>query len=128
MIQGDTVNDSHAEVIARRAFMHWIYDELCNAAQQAAINPSHSPQQPKGSAFIGQEDGLFHAAEDVTYHMYISQLPCGDACVYQSLQQMSCSSESKPFENHTSAMDTQPPETKRQRVKRRLTISQPGTW
>ncbi|KAI8138465.1 adenosine deaminase/editase [Fennellomyces sp. T-0311] len=61
--QGQLVHDSHAETIARRGFLSYVMDQ------------------------IGKPDGPFRATGEgrvilrpgYTFHMYISQSPCGDA-------------------------------------------------
>lgn len=73
--QGDLINDSHAEVIARRALLAWLYDELMAAAQQ-------EPQQDKqgSTIFVLNANQQFELRQGVQLHMFISQPPCGDAC------------------------------------------------
>ncbi|KIJ56582.1 hypothetical protein M422DRAFT_218058 [Sphaerobolus stellatus SS14] len=62
---GDTVHDSHAEILARRGFIRWLLSELCNSSSSEWIEPKSS--------------GRWGLKKDVSLHMYISTLPCGDA-------------------------------------------------
>ncbi|BFF94095.1 tRNA-specific adenosine deaminase 1 [Drosophila madeirensis] len=63
--KGFILNDSHAEVLARRAFLRYLYHEL-------------------------EYDRIFHwdakrrsfeLSEHVEYHFFSTQTPCGDACI-----------------------------------------------
>ncbi|EJD01278.1 uncharacterized protein FOMMEDRAFT_141947 [Fomitiporia mediterranea MF3/22] len=68
-LRGDALHDSHAEVLARRAFIRWLHEEV-----QRAVHAS------KGSMWIKQRtDGKWELGEGVKLHMYISTVSCGDA-------------------------------------------------
>lgn len=94
---GTLLNDSHAEALCRRAFIHFLIREMASALRdhipQAQTHPSANPAIPghvpskslPGSVLEAQmETGTFHVADSVTLHMYVSQPPCGDACVFQA--------------------------------------------
>ncbi|KAL5527549.1 hypothetical protein ACEPAG_6350 [Sanghuangporus baumii] len=67
--RGDALHDSHAEVLARRAFVRWLYEES-----------QHTMHASNGSQWIERcEEGKWRLKEDVKLHMYISTVPCGDA-------------------------------------------------
>lgn len=117
----DVLNDSHAEVIARRAFLRWIYTELDSvAAGCAAVSPSmadcsssalsdemlqdahpmrlpgalsaedagKAEQQPgkqrssRQPLFERTASGKFRKRGLWQLHMFITQPPCGDACIF----------------------------------------------
>ena len=67
---GDLVHDSHAEVIAKRAFVLYLIEEV-------------------SKAFEGQENTIFEVTQpkkvklksDFTFHFYSSFPPCGDATI-----------------------------------------------
>lgn len=61
---GDILHDSHAEVIARRGFMKFLLDQVNN--------------DQKDSPFYLQDE-KFALKSEYSFHMYISQSPCGDA-------------------------------------------------
>lgn len=118
-VQGQTVNDSHAEVIARRALLRWIYHEI----QDAILTPAQDDktlQHPGGSQILCRvPDGRFRMAHGITLQMFISQLPCGDACIYPAWH---CSRDTG------AAMPPRDAEDRAvvPRVKRQLTKAQPG--
>lgn len=65
---GTIVNDSHAEVFARRGFLLYLYDNLERSLKN------------EPSIFL-QESGKFVLKEDIVFIFYSSQLPCGDASI-----------------------------------------------
>ncbi|XP_012083426.1 tRNA-specific adenosine deaminase TAD1 isoform X2 [Jatropha curcas] len=92
--RGDIVNDSHAEIIARRALMRFFYSEIQCLAQISKHGNDNGSQQLQSD---DDRNCLFHLEQDVSsqgkfklragwqLHLYISQLPCGDASVSSPL-------------------------------------------
>lgn len=64
---GDALHDSHAEVLARRAFRRWLTEELQRALK--ANSASYWLQQSIDSA-------KWTFREDAEIYMYISAVPC----------------------------------------------------
>lgn len=64
---GDILHDSHAEVLARRGAIRWIYEEVLRWRQGK-----------ESSDWIERdgEDGLFGLKPGVQVYMYVSTLPC----------------------------------------------------
>lgn len=67
--RGDIINDSHAEVICRRAFLRYLYEQLEN------VMKSKSEIFCKTGADI-------HLQNDVKFHFFTTQVPCGDAAIF----------------------------------------------
>ena len=65
---GNAVNDCHAEVVARRAFVKYLYVQLkhCVKGRESVFT--------KASI-----SGKCTLKDDVSFHFYISTAPCGDA-------------------------------------------------
>ncbi|KAH8400548.1 hypothetical protein KR222_006182 [Zaprionus bogoriensis] len=80
--KGFILNDSHAEVLARRAFLRYLYNELLKAAKQE-----------EDSIFSWKpEEAHFVLSDHLDFHFLSTQTPCGDACILE--EQDECS-ESK---------------------------------
>ncbi|KAJ2830220.1 hypothetical protein GGI24_001960 [Coemansia furcata] len=94
---GDTVHDSHAEIVARRALLVYLMKQL---QQSKTAAPCESPKvfdlQPDGTKY------RFGHYGQLLLHLYTSQCPCGDASV-ESL---------KTAKDNTDEM----PQTKRRRI------------
>ena len=85
---GCILRDTHAEILARRAFRRYLLDRLEIFFKNG---------KEKDTTFRGTDSsGLAICREDVRYVMYVSQAPCGDACI------TSCSS-SKSWNLQTGA-------------------------
>jgi tRNA-specific adenosine deaminase 1 len=108
----DVINDSHAEVITRRAFVAWVYQQLQLAVElhkqtqqdagpsQLQAEPRHKQQrqqqqQQQGTALAPScrpafvwclDTRKFRLNSGVKFAMYVSQPPCGDASIYSSEQ------------------------------------------
>lgn len=81
-VDGTTVNDSHAEVIARRSlvrFFHYHLAILLNGKTDAK------------SIFVQKErQGKIQLRDGVKVHFYVSTAPCGDAAIFVNESLTSC--------------------------------------
>ncbi|XP_037948985.1 tRNA-specific adenosine deaminase 1-like, partial [Teleopsis dalmanni] len=76
---GLILNDSHAEVLARRALLRYFYAELRKAIEN------------KLSIFQWNAEKLFFTLKrELSFHFISTQTPCGDACI----EDESCDEES----------------------------------
>ena len=67
MDDGTVLIDCHAEVLARRTFLHFLYSQI----------------QVRESEFLeSSEDGLLQLKADIKVILYISKPPCGDGTVF----------------------------------------------
>ncbi|KAJ2008107.1 hypothetical protein H4R26_000382 [Coemansia thaxteri] len=73
---GDTVQDSHAEIVARRALLVYLMNQLATASE-ATDGDSTVFGQRSGSTKYQFGNGGQH----LLLHLYTSQCPCGDATV-----------------------------------------------
>ncbi|KAI8319028.1 hypothetical protein GQ54DRAFT_266015 [Martensiomyces pterosporus] len=71
---GDSVHDSHAEIIARRAFVVYLMDQLKEAMDGKGNEGS-------SSIFERNRDDGSRYCLNLRIHLYTSQCPCGDATV-----------------------------------------------
>lgn len=74
VMDGTRINDSHAEIIARRGFLRYLYHQL----QIFYANP-------ESTNCIFQRrtaDQKVRVKKSVQFHLYISTAPCGDARVF----------------------------------------------
>ncbi|CAG5115588.1 unnamed protein product [Candidula unifasciata] len=71
--KGDVLNDSHAEVLARRAFLRFLYTEL-GKAYQATSEVFLPPSAELGNRCL--------LRPDVAFHFFTSHTPCGDASIF----------------------------------------------
>lgn len=106
-LKGDIVNDSHAEIIARRALLRYFYFQiryLSEIYKKCRDNNENIQLQADDAAKVscldktgfGQE--TFKMKQGWELHLYISQPPCGDASVASDMypSQGSLSTEDIP--------------------------------
>ncbi|XP_059039670.1 double-stranded RNA-specific editase B2 [Mustela lutreola] len=70
--QGLVVNDCHAEIVARRALLHFLYAQL-------ELHLSKRREDSEHSIFERSKDGGYRLRDNVLFHLYVSTSPCGDA-------------------------------------------------
>ncbi|GER40048.1 adenosine-deaminase family protein [Striga asiatica] len=88
---GDVVNDSHAEVIARRSLLRYFYTEI------ECIMKRYTTSSHTNGSLVDMNSCIFHLTSDklgqgkfkllpgLQLHLYVSQLPCGDASLSSQL-------------------------------------------
>ncbi|KAM9294601.1 double-stranded RNA-specific adenosine deaminase [Gastrophryne carolinensis] len=87
-LRGETVNDCHAEVIARRGFIRFLYDQLLK----------YDPKNLESSIFQEAPNNLLRVQPGVTFHLYISTAPCGDGALFdKSCSDQPCHEGTKHF-------------------------------
>ncbi|GFG33071.1 hypothetical protein Cfor_12096 [Coptotermes formosanus] len=73
-VQGASLNDTHAEIIARRCLCDFIYSQL-----ELHTNPETSAQ----SIFVPEPNNKgYQLKENIKFHLYINTAPCGDARIF----------------------------------------------
>uniref|UniRef100_A0AC11BEL2 Adenosine deaminase RNA specific B2 (inactive) n=1 Tax=Ovis aries TaxID=9940 RepID=A0AC11BEL2_SHEEP len=70
--QGLVVNDCHAEILARRALVHFLYAQL-------ELHLSKRREDSERSIFERLKEGGFRLRDGILFHLYLSASPCGDA-------------------------------------------------
>lgn len=94
-IDGSALNDCHAEVLARRAFVRWVYDEIqatagsagaageAGPSTDASINADNAVARSLIMALKHKDDGRVVAEmlPGVGIHLFVSHSPCGDAAI-----------------------------------------------
>ena len=94
--RGEALSDSHAEVIARRAFVRFLYDELerameddGDALRDAGVardetNENAASPKPIVEWVAGESTTApFRLRDGVRVHLYATQSPCGDASIFE---------------------------------------------
>ncbi|KAL8585753.1 hypothetical protein ACOMHN_040535 [Nucella lapillus] len=71
---GDVVNDSHAEIVTRRAFLLFLYEELQRVYTGGSSDVFTCPSAEKGHR-CGLKPGIH-------FHFFTSHTPCGDASIF----------------------------------------------
>ncbi|XP_037672396.1 tRNA-specific adenosine deaminase 1 isoform X2 [Choloepus didactylus] len=120
---GDILNDSHAEVIARRSFQRYLLHQL-----QLAVSPKED------SIFVpGTQRGLWKLKPDLFFVFFSSHTPCGDASIIPMLEfedqpccpvgrnwinipSVEASGNLEPHENKRKCEDPDSPVTKKMRL------------
>lgn len=74
---GGVLHDSHAEVIARRAFVLYLIDQVRKAAE------GHN-------SIFERRDGAYDLKSDISFHFYTSNTPCGDASIFLKQEWPEC--------------------------------------
>ncbi|KFB40216.1 AGAP000185-PA-like protein [Anopheles sinensis] len=93
-VTGSVINDSHAEIIARRGLMDFFYSQLDLLCQQ-----QQSPESAPVSIIFNKpsnDSSLYTLKEGIYFHLYINTAPCGDARVFS------------PHENDSMDVDKHP--------------------
>ncbi|XP_059161956.1 uncharacterized protein LOC131945021 isoform X1 [Physella acuta] len=73
-LDGKRIIHSHAEIIARRAFLRYLYKQL----QTYNGNRSHP-------IFTRSDTGKLKIRDKIQVHLYISRPPCGDAAAFPTI-------------------------------------------
>lgn len=71
IVNGDTLHDSHAEVLARRGVIAWLLSEIIRMRAKSDFQSTWLQEYN-----TDRDEPRIRLRDDVTAHMYISALPC----------------------------------------------------
>ncbi|CAH1802225.1 unnamed protein product [Owenia fusiformis] len=77
-MDGRTLNDCHAEVIARRSLLRYLLKELKMFYEGSIVHSIF--EEKEGTTKLGLK-------EHISFHLYISKAPCGDAALFSPRQE-----------------------------------------
>jgi len=80
-LDGLSLNDCHAEVIVRRCLVYWLYSQLEHVLQYGDKGPD--------GVLEHDMDGGFKIKSGVSFHLFVSTAPCGDARIFSLHEQPS---------------------------------------
>ncbi len=72
-LNGKSLNDCHAEVLARRGLVSFLYDQL----ESYSIHPEESIFEPA-------RNGRLKIKNHILFHLYVNKAPCGSASEHGS--------------------------------------------
>ena len=78
----DVIRDSHAEILARRNFLRYLYAEMNDSVAGGKMASSGAAVQyndDNNFSVLEMNDGWFRKRDDVEIHLYVSSAPCGSA-------------------------------------------------
>ena len=91
--KGMIIKDSHAEILARRGLMSYLWDEIEHYSLQNTKSSSsdylhvHASKDKTKNLLedYKNDDGslAFRIKSAISLHMYVSDSPCGDAAIYE---------------------------------------------
>ncbi|KAK1789202.1 hypothetical protein P4O66_015146 [Electrophorus voltai] len=73
--RGLALNDCHAEIVARRSLLRYLYAQLEHFL-------SNNKEEHEKSIFMQCEKQGYRLKDNVQFHLYISTSPCGDARIF----------------------------------------------
>ncbi|XP_052446912.1 double-stranded RNA-specific editase 1 isoform X1 [Carassius gibelio] len=73
--RGLALNDCHAEIIARRSLIRYLYSQM-------EYFLSDSTEEHEKSIFRWCSEHGYRLKDDIQFHLYISTSPCGDARIF----------------------------------------------
>ncbi|KAK6292704.1 hypothetical protein J4Q44_G00372890 [Coregonus suidteri] len=73
--RGLALNDCHAEIIARRSLIRYLYAQLEHFL-------SNNKEEQQKSIFMRCDKRGYRLKDNVQFHLYISTSPCGDARIF----------------------------------------------
>ncbi|KAF5286223.1 hypothetical protein FQR65_LT02235 [Abscondita terminalis] len=76
-MNGVSLNDLHAEILARRCLVLYLYDQLLLLLENLT-NKNDSLFEYSANS------GIFKLKQNIDFHLYISASPCGDARMFSS--------------------------------------------
>ena len=76
--QTSQFRDCHAEVLARRAFQHFVWTELLRSLDDGKLT-KHRSRKPIFK--YCSSNGTFSLRPDVYFHLYTTSTPCGNATI-----------------------------------------------
>jgi len=75
-VNGNSLNDCHAEIISRRCLVDYLYSQLEAISSSGGSVPSDSILMPNTSG------GGYKLKPGVRFHLFINTAPCGDARIF----------------------------------------------